>query len=141
MSYTPSEAAVEVLKIERARHSESVVDAIAIGACACGWILDLLRFNDHIASAMLVALMGATVTEPCANPHHVEDSTYRWLNDLDEFGAPCPDCPAPRSLVVRECEQAGRLRAASRRDAVDYADWIGGSADLFREVPPTEETR
>ena len=139
MTYVPSPEAVEVV-------ARAFREAYSADNMSLSWesLFEAGRERWRAyASAALVALMGATVTEPCANPR-CENGRIYWAAEVGPSRAtgfyPCPDCPtAPRSLVVRECEQAGRLEAIEC-----YLSSANGNScgePLFREVPPTEETR
>jgi hypothetical protein len=101
--YVPSPEAVETM-------------ALAIGPSVNGVKMDPppQLFLD-LAALALVALMEATVTEPCATCHgrKVVDmptpTRSMWgvqVTDNVAWVKPCPDCPSPRSLAVRECERA-----------------------------------
>ena len=111
MSYSPSEAAVEVMA--RVRYDQHRRDIYADN-----WpewhdldarTQDSYRVN---AAEQLVVLMGATVpAEPCAmcggsGTIPVKRVRGRVAVTVDET---CRWCPSPRSLPVVECEAAGLL--------------------------------
>lgn len=132
MSYTPSDAAVEApaRAIFKADHEDSGRTWDSEDAGTHEWYYGLAR-------AALVALMGATVTEPCANPECVNGLVDVPTTSPDFYqSAPCPDCPAPRSLAVQECERAGRLEGMNSGVVARHPN----IAPRFLEVPPTEES-
>jgi hypothetical protein len=101
-----------------------------------------------LATAAVVALMEATVTEPCAtcgDKHWIctipEDEAAHEHNRCNHDPGRCPDCPSPRSLAVRECERAGLLRF-ERQGHTMRDDLTTDPFRLLRETPlppsPTE---
>ena len=124
--YTPSPEAVEVLARAMCGCSDPVWHAVRESE---------QPYWREQARRALIALMGATVTEPCAKCYGA--SMYdHWDDgvDGDRRKGDCPACHgsplAPRSLAVRECEKAGVLEP--------YAMWVGDSPlTMFAERPPS----
>jgi hypothetical protein len=148
--YVPSPAAVETMARERRRHRLSERDGSTLSGyvtstCTCGMWQEggrdpgaaRGRWEQHVESYVLVALMEATATEPCATCGTV-DGYYTKGAGPNPRVLPCPDHASPRSLAVRECERAGLL-GVWNADAVErHGDAV---VRLLRELPPSPTER